>query len=72
MLPIDLNTATYSKIARIPYIGPKTAKSIIQSRRAIKIRSSSNPERIIDANLTKRINCHVDLKDKKINRFSKD
>lgn len=62
MFPIDLNTASYGKIVRIPYVGPKTAKSIIQSRRDIKIRSSSNPERIIGANLTERINCYVDLK----------
>lgn len=71
MFSIDLNTASYSEIVRIPYIGPKTAKRIIQSRRDIKIRFSSNLERIIGVNLTKRINCYVDLKDKRLTDFLK-
>ena len=71
LFPIDLNTANYSEIVRTPHIGPKTAKKILQTRRITKIRFSSDLERIIGANFTRRISRYVDLKDRRLTDFLK-
>jgi predicted DNA-binding helix-hairpin-helix protein len=69
MFPMDLNIASYSEIVRIPRIGPKTAKKIIQSREVGNIRFSSDLERIIGASLTRRVSSYVDMKDRKLTDF---
>ena len=71
LFPIDLNTATYYEIVRIPHMGPVTAKKIIETRKNIKIRYVANLERIIGANLTRRISQYVELMDKRLTDFSK-
>jgi len=71
LFPIDLNTATYHEILRIPQIGPITAKKIIEARRNIKIRYVADLELIIGANLARRVNQYVELKDKKLTDFLK-
>ena len=69
LFPIDLNTATYNEILRIPQIGPITAKKIIEARKNIKIRYVANLERIIGANLTRRVSQYVELKDVRLTDF---
>jgi len=71
LFPIDLNTATYHEIVRIPQIGPIAAKRIIEARKNIKIRYVANLERIIGANLTRRVSQYVELKDVRLTDFSK-
>lgn len=67
--PIDLNTAPYHEIVRIPHIGPLRAKKIIRARKEIKILYSNDLEKIIEANLTRRISPYVELKDKRLTDF---
>jgi len=69
--PIDLNTASYHEILRIPQIGPMTAKKIMGARKNIKIRHVANLEQIIGANLTRRVSQYLELKDKKLTDFLK-
>ncbi len=71
LFPIDLNTATYHEIVQIPQIGPVAAKKIIEARKSIKIRYAANLERVIGANLTRRVGPYVELKDKRLTNFSK-
>ncbi|MFQ5999793.1 MAG: helix-hairpin-helix domain-containing protein, partial [Candidatus Bathyarchaeia archaeon] len=69
--PVDLNTATYYEILRIPQIGPVTARKIIEARKNVKIRYVSNLERIIGANLARRVSSYVELKDKRLTEFAR-
>jgi len=69
--PVDLNTATYYEIVRIPQVGPVTARKIIEARKSVKIRYVANLERVIGANLTRRVSQYVELKDKRLTDFSK-
>ena len=69
IFPVDLNTAAYYEIVRIPHIGPITARKIIKARKNIKIRYTTNLERIIGANLTRRVSQYVELKDKRLTSF---
>jgi predicted DNA-binding helix-hairpin-helix protein len=69
--PIDLNTAAYPEILRIPQIGPMTARKIIEARKNVKIWYAGNLERIIGANLTRRVSRYVELKDKRLTDFYK-
>lgn len=71
IFPINLNIATYYEIIRIPHIGPITAKKIIEARKNIKIQYTLDLERIIGANLARRVNQYVELKDKRLTEFSK-
>lgn len=71
MFPIELDTATYHEVVHIPYIGPVTARKIIEARKNTKIRYSADLERIIGANLTRRVNQYVDLRNKRLTEFSK-
>ena len=69
--PIDLNTASYHEILRIPQIGPMTAKKIMKGRKNVKIRHVADLEQIIGANLTRRVSQYIELKDKKLTDFLK-
>jgi len=71
MFPIDLNTATYFEMVRIPRVGPLTAKKILTARKNFRINNSADLERIVGARLTRRIRRYVDLKDKKLTDFLK-
>ena len=71
LFPIDLSTATYHEVVRIPYIGPITARKIMEARKSIKIQYMADLERIIGASLTRRVNRYVDLKDKRLTEFPK-
>ncbi|MFQ6081067.1 MAG: helix-hairpin-helix domain-containing protein [Candidatus Bathyarchaeia archaeon] len=71
IFPIDLNTATYYEIVRIPYIGPVTARKIMEARKNMKVRFMADLERILGANLTRRINQYVELRDKSLTEFSR-
>jgi len=69
MFPIDLNTASYNEILLIPHVGPVTAKRIMKARENMQIRCSTDLEKIIGANLCRRISHYVELKDKKLTDF---
>ena len=69
MFPLDLNTATYFELVRIPRVGPLTAKRIMQVRNNRKIRVSADLEPFIGAGLTRRINPYVELKDTRLTNF---
>jgi predicted DNA-binding helix-hairpin-helix protein len=69
MFPIDLNTASYREIVRIPRIGPVIARKIIRAREHRKIRYSADLEKIIGASLCRRVSQYVELKDKKLTAF---
>ena len=69
LFPIDLNSASYHEILRIPQIGPMTAKKIIEGRKNMKIRHVADLEQIIGANLTRRVSRYIELKDKKLTDF---
>jgi len=71
MFPIDLNTATYFEMVQIPCVGPITAKRIMQARNSFKIKCSADLERVVGANLTRKISQYVDLKDKRLTDFLK-
>jgi len=71
IFPINLNTATYHEIVKIPHIGPITAKKIIKARKNIKIRSVADLERVIGANFARRVSPYVELKDKRLTEFLK-
>jgi len=69
--PIDLNTASYHEILRIPQIGRMTTKKIMEARKNVKIRYVANLEQIIGANLTRRVSQYIELKDKRLANFLK-
>jgi len=71
LFPIDLNTASYHDVLRIPQIGPMAAKRIMEARKNVKIRYVANLEQIIGANLTRRVSQYIELKDKKLTDFLK-
>jgi competence protein ComEA len=71
MFPIDLNTATYFEMVQIPRVGPITAKKILKTRENFKIKCSADLERVVGANLTRKISPYVDLKDKRLTDFLK-
>jgi predicted DNA-binding helix-hairpin-helix protein len=69
VFPMDLNSATYFEMVRIPRVGPLTAKRILQARNSFKIKCSSDLEQVIGAKLTRKISPYVDLKDKRLSDF---
>jgi predicted DNA-binding helix-hairpin-helix protein len=71
LFPIDLNTATYHEIVRIPHIGPVTAKKIFEARKNVKIRYVADLERVIGVILARRASQYVELRDKRLTDFSK-
>jgi predicted DNA-binding helix-hairpin-helix protein len=71
LFPINLNTATYREIIRIPQIGPATARKIIEARKSVKFRYVADLERVIGANLTRRVSQYVELRDRRLTDFLK-
>jgi len=71
LFPINLNVATYFEMVRIPRVGPLTAKRILRARNIFRIKSSADLERVVGANLTRRISPFVDLKDTRLTDFLK-
>jgi len=69
---VNLNTATYHEIVRIPHIGPITARKIIKARTNIKIQFTADLERIVGVHLARRVNPYVELKDKRLTEYSKN
>lgn len=67
--PIDLNTATYHDILRIPHVGPLKARKIMEARKKVKIRYAADLERILGAGLTRRVSRYVELKDSRLTAF---
>jgi len=71
VFPIDLNTATYFEMVQIPRVGPLTAKKILKARESFEIRCSVDLERVVGANLTRKVSPYVGLKDKRLTDFLK-
>ena len=69
LFPIDLNTASYHEIVQMPRIGPITAKRIIKAREKMRIRNWTDLEKIIGANLCRKVSRYVELKDKRLTDF---
>jgi len=69
LFPMDLNVATYYEMLRIPRIGPISARRIIEARRNMMIRYTSDLERILGARFARRIKRYVELKDKRLTDF---
>ena len=71
IFPMNLNTAIYHDIVKIPHIGPITAKRIIRAREKIKIQYAIDLERIIGASFARKVNPYIELKDKRLTEFQK-
>ncbi|OYT44168.1 radical SAM protein [Candidatus Bathyarchaeota archaeon] len=69
--PINLNSADYYEILRVPGIGPVTARKIIDARKNLKIERLSDLEKILGPTLSRRVAPYIDLKDKRLTYFSK-
>ncbi len=69
IFPLDLNTARYFELVRIPRVGPLTAKKIMQIRNNRRIRVTGDLEPAIGACLTRKISPYVELEDKKLTDF---
>lgn len=71
MFPIDLNSATYHEMLRVPGIGPTIAKRIIEIRDGLRIRYFSDLEKVLGPNLARAISPYIYLKDRRLTYFSK-
>jgi len=71
LFPLDLNTASFYEIVKVPHIGPATAKRIIRARKNIQIRYTSDLERLVGRVLARKVLPYVDLRDKKLTDFQK-
>ena len=69
IFPVDLNTASFHEIVRIPHIGPTTAKKILEARKAKPIKYSSDLEKILGPHLTRKVLQYVEVKDKSLIQF---
>jgi len=69
IFPIDLNTASFREIIRIPHIGPITARKIIEYRKIKPIRYLSDLEKILGSSLTRKVLRYVNIKDKRLTHF---
>ena len=69
--PIDLNSASYYEILRVPGIGPVTARKIIDARESLKIDHLSDLEKVLGLTLSRAVAPYIDLKDKRLTYFSK-
>jgi len=71
LFPIDLDSADYYEIVKIPGMGPEKARKIIDARKKIKFHYASNLEKIIGPDLTRAVAPFIVLKDKRLTPFSK-
>jgi len=71
LFPMDLNTATYNEVLRIPRVGPVTAKRILKARNMRKIRCFGDLEQVVGVHLARRVRRYVELKDKTLPCFLK-
>ena len=69
IFPVDLNTASFHEIVRIPHIGPTTAKKILEARKTKPIKYSSDLEKILGPHLTRKVLQYVEVKDKSLIQF---
>jgi len=69
IFPVDLNTASFYEIVRIPHIGPTTAKKILEARKTKPIKYSSDLEKILGPHLTRKVLQYVEVKDKSLIQF---
>ncbi len=69
IFPVDLNTASFKEIIRIPHIGPITARKIIEYRKIKPIRYLSDLEKILGSNLARKVLKYVDIKDRRLAQF---
>ena len=69
IFPVDLNTASFHEIVRIPHIGPTTAKKILEARKTKSIKYSSDLEKILGPHLTRKVLQYVEVKDKSLIQF---
>ena len=72
IFPIDLNTANFKEIVRIPHIGPATAKKIIEYRKIKPIKYLSDLEKILGPNLARKVLRYVYVKDKRLTQFQRN
>jgi len=71
LFPLDLNTASFYEIVRIPHVGPVTARRIIKARKVFPIKHVHDLEKIMGRVLARKILPYVDLRDKKLTDFQK-
>ena len=69
IFPVDLNTASFHEIVRIPHIGPTTAKKILEARKTKPIKYSSDLEKILGPHLTRKVLQYIEVKDKSLIQF---
>ncbi|MCD6243063.1 helix-hairpin-helix domain-containing protein [Candidatus Bathyarchaeota archaeon] len=69
IFPVDLNTASFYEIVRIPHIGPTTAKKILEARKTKSIKYSSDLEKILGPHLARKVLQYVEVKDKSLVQF---
>lgn len=69
LYPLDLNTASFYEIVRIPHVGPAVAKRIINARKSSQIRHLSDLEGIVGPALARKVLPYVDLKDRRLTDF---
>ena len=69
IFPVDLNTASFKEIIRIPHIGPITARKLIEYRKIKPIKYLSDLEKILGSNLARKVLKYVDIKDRRLAQF---
>lgn len=71
LFPIDLNSAEYYEVVKIPGIGPEKARRVIDARDKNRINYTSDLEKIIGSDLTRAVTPYIVLKDKRLTYFTK-
>ena len=71
IFPIDLNTAGYYEIIKIPGIGPERARRIIKARNEIRFRYISGLEGVLGPDLARTVAPYIILKNKRLTYFTK-
>ncbi|MFX0068432.1 MAG: radical SAM protein [Promethearchaeota archaeon] len=69
IFPINLNTANRQDILKIPLIGPKATREIVEKRKIRPIKNMSDLKRIVGSYRVRRVAPYVDLNQKKISDF---
>ncbi|MFQ6094617.1 MAG: radical SAM protein [Candidatus Bathyarchaeia archaeon] len=71
LFPIDLNTAEYYEIVKIPGIGPERARRILKARSEVEFHYISDLERVLGPSLARAIAPYVILEDKRLTYFTR-